>query len=356
LFDNTPGLAGTGNYFELVYADLATFGKAPVATPASLQSADLAVFGVPWDGTVTLRPGTRLGPRGIREQSQWFHEVWNPHSTPMVGFDPLGERIRESIMMVDCGDVTITPTDRSVTAAAIRSVAKLVASHAFPLMLGGDHYVMFPTYQGVCDAHPDAVIGIVQIDAHSDLIDIDPVYGTDWSGTPIRRSMSHADLPGNAVAQIGLRGFIGEHERSAHAAEGFTVIGMSELRADGPTAAAQRAVDAVLANADLIYLTVDIDGIDPSCAPGTGTQVPGGILADEFLTLMRSLGRCHSIVATDLVEVSPPLDPAGQTTMLAAHALFSFIEQRFLRSPGEATSAASQATQTPDGQGAQADR
>lgn len=173
---------------------------------------------------------------------------------------------------------------------------------------------------------------------------------------PSQASASLKKLPGNAVAQIGLRGFIGEHERSAHAAEGFTVIGMSELRADGPTAAAQRAVDAVLANADLIYLTVDIDGIDPSCAPGTGTQVPGGILADEFLTLMRSLGRCHSIVATDLVEVSPPLDPAGQTTMLAAHALFSFIEQRFLRSPREATSVASQATQTPDGQGAQADR
>lgn len=327
--DRVPG---TGNYFELVYADIATFGKAPMATSGSLETADVAVFGVPWDGTVTLRPGARLGPRAIREQSQWFHEVWNPQETPMIGFDPLGERVRDSIRMVDCGDVAIRPTDKAATAAAIRQVARTVSEHAFPLMLGGDHYVMFPTYQGVCDNHPDAVIGIIQIDAHSDLIDVDPVFGTDWSGTPIRRSMEHAGLPGGGVAQIGLRGFIGAHERELQHAEGITVVGMQELREHGPQAAAEKAIATVLDHADAIYLTVDVDGMDPSCAPGTGTPVPGGILSDELLMMLRVLGRSHAVCAMDFVELSPPLDPVGQTSMLVTHGLFSFLEQRFLRS------------------------
>jgi agmatinase len=327
------GLSGTGNYFEMVYADLPTFGKAPLATPDSLAAADLAVYGVPWDGTVTLRAGTRLGPRGIREQSGWFHEVWNPQETPMVGFEPLGERARERIRLVDCGDVTLYPMDRTRSAQSIRELSRRIAERAFPLMLGGDHYVMYPAYQGVCDAHQDKVIGIIQIDAHNDLIDDDPLYGSHWSGTPIRRAMSHAGLSGAAVAQLGLRGFIGEHDRRAQQEEGFTVIGMDELRGLGAQRTAERALDAVLGQCDALYLTVDIDGVDPSCAPGTGTQVPGGLLAHELLALLRHLGRCHEIVAMDLVEVAPPLDPTNQTTMLAAHGLFAFIEQRFLRTP-----------------------
>ena len=329
-----PGgpLKGTGNYFEFVYADLATFGKAPVATPESLAAADLGVFGVPWDTTATLRAGARLGPRRIREQSQWFSQVWNPEGTPMAGFEPRGDRIRERMQIVDCGDATVVPTDVTRTAAAIREVASAIAGAAMPLMLGGDHYVMFPTYQGVTDAHPGQVVGIVQIDAHNDLIDDDPVLGRDWSGTPIRRSIEHAGLDPHAVAQIGLRGFAGENEGPAQREQGITVIGMSEARRLGPAAAAERAMRAVLAHCDIVYLTVDIDSVDPSCAPGCCTPVPGGFLGHEFLDLLRELGRYHEIAAIDLVEVAPPLDSTEQTSILAAHALFGFIEQRFLRS------------------------
>jgi agmatinase len=326
-------IPGTGNYFEFVYADHATFGKAPVATPALLETADVGVFGIPWDNTSTLRPGARLGPRGIRQQSMWFHEVWNPGSTPMAGFEPSGERIRDRISIVDCGDVTVVPTDTAGTASTIRGVSATVAEHAFPLMLGGDHYVMYPTYQGVCDAHPDSVIGIIQLDAHNDLIDDDAVLGRHWSGTPIRRSMDHGALRPGAVAQIGLRGFVGETERAEQRAQGFTVISADETREMGARETIDRAVDAVLAHADAIYLTIDIDGVDPSCAPGTCTPVPGGFLSAEFLALTRELGRHHEIVAADIVEVAPPLDASDQTSILAAHALFSFIEQRFLRSP-----------------------
>jgi len=321
------------NYFELVYADIATFGKAPPAKYVGLEGADVAVFGIPWDATATLRPGARLGPRAIREQSIYFHEVWNPQSTPLIGHGPPRVRARERIRMVDCGDVTVWPGDVLRTNKSIRQAVALVASHAFPVMLGGDHYVMFPTYQGVCDAQPGARVGIVQVDAHSDLIDSDPVFGKHWSGTPIRRAIEHSGLDPRGVAEIGLRGFIGRSVREFELQNGVTVITMSELRAMGPREAAQQAMTAVLQHCDIVYLTVDIDAVDPSCAPGCSTPVPGGLLSDEFIALLRSLGQYREIVALDLVELAPPLDPTNQTPILAAHALFGFIEERFLLEP-----------------------
>ncbi|MEO8091432.1 MAG: agmatinase family protein [bacterium] len=333
MFGSERNVPGTGNYFEFPYADLPTFGKAPIGTTANLADADIGVFGIPWDTTATLRPGARLGPRRIREQTAWFEQVWNPSGTLMQGFEAHGERERERISIVDCGDATVVPTDTPKTTATIREVAAAIAASAFPLMLGGDHYVMFPTYQGVTDSLPGEVVGIVQFDAHNDLIDDDEVLGKYWSGTPIRRSIEHAGLDPHAVAQIGLRGFVGENERPAQRAEGFQVVPMSELRREGPAAVAVRVMDAVLAHCDAVYLTVDIDSVDPSCAPGCCTPVPGGMLAHEFLELLRELGRYREIVAMDLVEVAPPLDPTEQTSILAAHGLFSFIEQRFLRTP-----------------------
>jgi agmatinase len=322
-----------GNYFEMVFADIATFGKAPAVVSGSLPQADLAVFGIPWDYTATLRPGARLGPRGIREQSIWFHEVWNPGSTPLVGYGPTRERKRERMNIVDCGDVTIWPGDIMRTSESIRAAAKSVAEKAFPLMLGGDHYVMFPTYQGVRDAHPGKTIGIIQIDAHNDLCDKDAVYGTHWSGTPMRRSIEDASLDPRALCQIGLRGYLGTVERDYQLRNGVNIIHIPELRANGAEAIAAKAVKAVLGHADLIYLTVDIDSVDPSAAPGCSTPVPGGLHGEEFIALLRALGQYEEIIAMDLVEVSPPLDPTNQTTLLAAYGIFGFIEERFLLGP-----------------------
>ena len=317
----------------MVYADIPTFGKAPMAQYAELAEVDIAVFGIPWDATATLRAGARLGPRGIREQSIWFHEVWNPQSTPLIGFGQPRSRLKDRISMVDCGDITIWPGNINKTSESIRKAAASIAQIAFPIMLGGDHYVMFPTYQGVCDAHPGKIVGIVQIDAHNDLIDDDPIYGTHWSGTPIRRSLEHAGVSSGILSQIGLRGFIGRSEREFQLANDIKVISLVEFRKIGPIEAARHAMESVLRNCDIVYLTIDIDSVDPSCAPGCSTPVPGGLLADEFVSLLRALGEYREIVALDIVEVAPPLDPTHQTTLLAAHGLFGFIEERFLLEP-----------------------
>jgi agmatinase len=326
------------NHFELVYADIATFGKAPLAQYVGLEEADVAVFGIPWDATATLRPGARLGPRGIREQSIYFHEVWNPQSRPLISHGPPRVRLRRRIQLVDCGDVTVWPGDVLRTGASIRQAVALIAKHAFPIMLGGDHYVMYPTYQGVCDAHPGAQVGIVQVDAHSDLIDTDPVLGQHWSGTPIRRAIEHSGLDPRGIAEIGLRGFIGSIVRDFEIQNGVTVITMAELRAMGLREAVHQAMTAVLQHCDVVYLTLDIDSVDPSCAPGCSTPVPGGLLSDEFISIVRFLGQYREIIALDLVELAPPLDPTNITPILAAHALFGFIEERFLLKSGIETS------------------
>ena len=313
----------------MIYADIPSFGKAPLAMYVGLESADVAVFGVPWDGTGTQR-GARFGPRGIRVQSQYFYELWNPADPPWISVDQRRARVRQGFKMVDCGDVRVWPGDTMRTSESIRKAARLVASHAFCLMLGGDHYVMYPTYQGVCDAHAGKRVGIVHVDAHNDLEDSDPVFGTHWSGTPIRRSIEHSKLDPRAVAQIGLRGFTKSTGIDYQVKNGITVIPMRELNEIGVQKAARRAMDAVRGHCDMVYLTVDIDSVDPSCAPGTGTPTPGGIMGGDFVNLFRALGTYPEIVALDLVELAPPLDPTDISSNLAAHAIFSFLEEHFL--------------------------
>ena len=329
---DVPRKASTGNYFEVSYADLPTFGKAPLGDAARLSGVDVAVYGIPWDITASPRPGARYAPRRIREESHLFHEIWNPLETPMVSMGTDDEpRSRERISMVDCGDVTVYPYDIARTRESIHDLSAMIAEQAFPIALGGDHYVQFPAYQGVRDAHPDAKIGIVQIDAHDDTISDDPMLGEHWCGSPIQRSIEYGSVDPRAVAMVGLRNFIGAKQLERHREEEFVVITMREARQLGAAALAEKAASSVLRHCDLIYLTIDIDAVDPSVAPGCAGPSPGGFLAEEFMDLMRALGRFKEIVAVDLVEVAPPIDPTDRTQLFAAFSLFHFIETRFFR-------------------------
>jgi len=322
----------TGNYSELSYADLPTFGKAPQRDPGDLGDVDIGVYGIPWDLTASPRPGARLAPRRIREETALFHEVWNPVGSPMVKIPQERPRTRERLTMADCGDVTIFPYDIQKTRESIQRLSAAIASEAFPIALGGDHYVMYPAYQGVCDAHPEAKIGVVAIDAHDDTGDDDPVLGKHWCGTPFQRAMEYGALDPRAIAMVGLRNFLGENQIQRHQDEQFQVIPMDEARELGPRELARKAVGSVLQHCDLVYLTIDIDAADPSCAPGSASPSPGGFLGHEFMALMRALGEHREVIAADLVEVAPGLDPTEQTPAFAAFALFHFIDTRFLLS------------------------
>lgn len=330
-------IPGTGNYFEFTFADLPTFGKAPIANLDSIKKADLGVVGVPFDSTSPRRPAARMGPRRIREESMFFHELWNPQSTPLEGRNARGFRTRDRINIVDCGDVSVSPFNTEKTRDAIRDVVGTVAKHTFPLIIGGDHYIQYPAYQGVCDAFDNTRVGIIQIDAHDDSVSDDPEMGTEWCGTNIQRSLEHANLPDSALAMVGVHGFTEAELIERHRKGEATVIEIEQVRQMGLEACAELAVSSVLRTCDCIYLTVDIDAGDPSIAPGCSAPHPGGFLSHEFLGLVRELGRYQEVIAMDLVEVAPTLDPTGQTAILAAHLLFGFIEQRFLRSCATAT-------------------
>ena len=323
--------SGTRNHVELPYADLPTFGKAPHTSLDELTGVDVAVFGVPWDATASPRPGARFGPRRIREETQAFRDVWNPAGPRMVPANNPAATSRDRIRMVDCGDAAIFPFDLARTVDSVRRVSAALAEHAFPIMLGGDHYVMYPAYQGVCDAFRGFRVGIVQIDAHDDAADDDPVLGRHWCGTPIRRALEHSRISPRSVAMVGLRGFIDEDLARRQSEEGFVVVRMEEARRKGPKAIAEHVMTSVLEHCDRVYLTVDIDAVDPSFAPGCGSPCPGGFVSHEFLELIAELGRYEEVVALDLVEVAPPLDPTEQTPLLAAHALFRYIDARFMR-------------------------
>jgi agmatinase len=322
--------ASTGNDAELFYADIATFGKAPLRDHSDLAGVDVAAYGIPWDTTSSPRQGARLGPRRIREASAFFKGVWSPDGAPTVSIDLDRPRKRDSLTLADCGDVTVYPYDIQRTRESIQRLSAAIAAQTFPIALGGDHYVMFPAYQGVCDAHPGAKIGIVTIDAHDDTGDDDPILGKHWAGTPFQRSIEYGAIDPRAVAMLGLRNFFGESQLRRHREEGFVVFSAAQTREAGIEAAAEQAIDSVLRHCDLIYLTLDIDGADPSCAPGTASPSPGGFLAHEFIPLVRALGGREEVVAADLVEVAPDLDPTEQTPLFAAHALFHLIEARFL--------------------------
>jgi agmatinase len=322
----------TGNYFEVTYADLPTFGKAPVRELDDLADVDVAAYGIPWDLTASPRPGARLAPRRIREETHLFHEIWNPIETPMISIGLDRPRTRERITLADCGDAMMFPYDIERTRDSVHKVSAKIAQQAFPIALGGDHYVMYPAYQGVVDAHPGAKVGVVQIDAHDDTIADDPVLGDHWCGSPIARAMEHSSITAPAVAMCGLRNFIGAKQVERHRDEGFLVITMAEARELGMEGLAEQAVKSVPKHCDVVYLTIDIDAADPSCAPGCAGPSPGGFLAHEFMDLMRALGGYQEIVAMDLVEVAPQLDPTEQTPLFAAFALFHFIETRFLLS------------------------
>jgi agmatinase len=322
----------TTNYFEVTYADLPTFGKAPLTPLDQLEGIEVAAYGIPWDITASPRPGARLGPRRIREETHLFREVWDPIETPMISLGVEGERTRDSLKLADCGDAMIFPYDIERTRDSVQKVSAAVAKHAFPIAIGGDHYVMYPAYQGVVDANPGKKIGVLQIDAHDDTISDDPVLGPHWCGSPIARAMEYGDIPSPAVAMCGLRNFIGAKQVERHRDEGFVVITMDKVRELGMKAMVEQAMSSILQHCDLVYLTIDIDGADPSVAPGCAGPSPGGFLGHEWMDLMRVLGNYEEICAMDLVEVAPQLDPTEQTPLFAAFSLFHFIESRFLSS------------------------
>ncbi|MDQ5898503.1 MAG: guanidinobutyrase [Pseudomonadota bacterium] len=291
------------------FGGLASMMRLPVATHAA--GLDAAFIGVPLDIGASNRAGARFGPRQIRAESSLIRPY--NMATGAAPFDAL--------QVADLGDVPINTYSLEKSVGIITDFYREVLGHGcVPLTLGGDHTIALPILRAVAERH--GPVALIHVDAHADVND--EMFGERIAhGTPFRRAVEEGLLQTNKVWQIGLRG-------SGYAADdfdwprrqGFTIIPAHEVWWQS-LAPIMDKVRAVIGDAPC-YLSFDIDGIDPSFAGGTGTPEIGGLSVPQALEIIRGC-RGLNLVGADLVEVSPPYDPSGNTALLGANLLYEML-------------------------------
>ena len=297
---------------NLPFVGIATFGKYPYVADWDAIDADVAILGAPFDAGTQFRAGARFGPRSIREASTLFsfgHAGAYDHEDDITYLE--GARI------IDMGDADIVHTDTARSHANIElGVRKALAAGAIPIVLGGDHSVNIPCIDAYSDQAP---FHVVQIDAHLDFVD--ERHGVrNGHGNPMRRAAEKPWVTG--LTQIGIRNVSSTARDGYEAARamGSDILSVRQARALGTAALLAR-----IPKGARVYVSLDIDGFDPSIAPGTGTPSHGGFLYYEVLELLDGVARNHTVVGMDLVEVAPDYDHTGTTAILAAQVLLNAI-------------------------------
>lgn len=300
------------NNFEassLRYAGVATLLRRPLLNDPT--GVDIALIGVPYDGATENRPGPRHGPREIRNMSSFTRAVH--HVTRVNPY--------ELCYVADLGDVDFTnPFDIQQSMADITAFyQKVCAAGAVPLSVGGDHSISLPILRAVA---ADGAVGMVHIDAHTDTNDEE--FGHKFThGTPFRRAMEEGLLDPKRTIQIGIRG-AQNTEESWQASEeaGIRVMYIEEFTALGVEATLEESRRIV--GDGPTYVSFDIDSLDPAFAPGTGTPEIGGLTPIQAQALIRGLAGLN-LVGGDVVEVSPPFDPTGNTALVGATMLYELV-------------------------------
>src|SRR5437588_5303978 len=290
------------------FSGIATFMRLPHIPRA--QELDIALIGIPYDGGTTYRPGPRFGPRHVREQSVIIRP-WNP----VLKLNPF-----EKLRVGDYGDLSINPLSIEDTFQRITSqLDDVLKSGARTACVGGDHSILLPILRSI-HKHLGPV-GLIQFDAHNDTWG--GYFGSPHShGTPVRRAVEEGLLVGKDALQIGLRGQVySEDDFDFGRKHGFQVITTEEFHRRGMPLV-KRALKKLAARP--VYITLDIDVVDPAFAPGTGTPQVGGLSSAQMLELVRSL-KGLNLVGCDVVEVSPPYDSGEITSLLAANLLYELI-------------------------------
>lgn len=298
---------------NLPFVGITSFGKYPIETDLDKLKADIAILGAPYDMGTQWRSGTKMGPRGIREASTLFS----------FGLKGSYDSERDDMYLappakiVDCGDVDMVHGDLHQCFDNIEeAVRKVVSKGAIPVVLGGDHSITIPHALGLKESGP---FNVVQIDAHLDWADhrSGQRYG---QGSPIRR-MSEMDHV-NEITSLGIRGIGSTRKEEFEDARdyGNTILSPKQVRDIGI-----QGVIEQLPKGERFFVTLDIDGLDPSVAHGTGTPSPGGFSYDEVKEMLEGIAKQGDVIGFDLVEVSPPYDPTGVTSLTAARLIMDFI-------------------------------
>jgi agmatinase len=278
-----------------------------------LTGVDVALLGVPFDSGTSYRPGARLGPREIRAQSSLIRPY--SHFQRVSPF--------ERLTVVDAGDVDAPPVGIEAAYAAIdAAVDRILSAGAVPMIAGGDHSIALPILRAVARTH--GPVALVQVDAHIDTWG-DYFGGKYFHGSPFRRAIEEGLIVPSEYVQVGIRGpmYGDEADFGFQRRHGVTTIDIGEVKRDGVERVAARV--RALVRGRPLYVTFDIDSVDPAYAPGTGTPEVGGLTSYEAQELVRGLAGLP-IVGCDVVEVAPPFDGPGQiTALLAANLMFEFL-------------------------------
>jgi agmatinase len=291
------------------FAGIKTFMRLPHTQ--IIQGIDFAVLGIPWDGATSYRTGQRLGPDAIRKVSVTLR----PYNLP------LGVDIFEYCSGIDYGDLPVVAGYIEDTYARIEAeLCPLVESGVIPLMMGGDHSITLPELRAIAKTH--GPVALIHFDSHTDTND--QYFGKPYyHGSPFRRAVEENIVLAENSIQIGMRGSV--YTKNAYddsTALGFKVVTMSAVRKMGLPELMESVRKRV--GQHKVFVTFDIDVVDPAFAPGTGTPEVGGFTSAEAIDLVRGLGGLN-YVGFDVVEVLPDKDPAEITALLAANILYEFL-------------------------------
>jgi agmatinase len=277
------------------------------------------VVGAPFDGGTSHRAGCRFGPQAMRIADYLPHDGRRPHLS--LGVDPLVE-----LSVRDAGDVEMAPGEMETAIARLeRAVTAVAGAGAVPVVLGGDHTIALPDVTGVARVHGFGAVSVIHFDAHADTAETQfgSLYG---HGTPMRRLIESGAVRGDRFLQIGLRGYWPPPETLAWMAEQrMRSYEMAEVVARGLDECLSEAFTIATDGCDGVFLSVDVDVVDPGLAPGTGTPEPGGLTSRQLLDAVRRAGMELPLLGLDVVEVSPPYDTAEVTAYLGGRVVLEAL-------------------------------
>jgi len=295
------------------FASRNSFLGVPAVTPDNLGDGDVVILGAPFDWGTTYRPGARFGPQAIRNADYGAMDGYRPHLT--TGIDPF-----EVLGVVDIGDVYVYPGQLEKSIDRIADAVEYVTrAGKVPIVLGGDHSITWADAMGVARVHGFGEVSLIHFDAHADT-GMSQNGSLIGHGTPMRRLIESGAVPGHRFVQIGLRGYWPEPDVMDWMSEQkMRCYMMTDIGERGLDTVVDEAVEYSLAGgAKGVFISVDIDVVDPGLAPATGTPEPGGLNSREILDTVRRISRELKVLGADIVEVSPAYDgPGEQTSYLA---------------------------------------
>ncbi len=293
------------------FSGVKTFYRLPILNSSEdLANADVALLGAPYDGGTSFRPGSRFGPEKVRSMSslgRGHHPAHDVH-------------IFKKMKVGDAGDCPVTPQDIEKTHSQIKArVAEIIDFKTIPIVVGGDHSTTIGSLDAVVEKY--GPVGIIHFDAHTDTYP--PAWGCDvHHGTFMRIGKERGWFRENSVVQIGIRGpFSTEDDIRVPEEYGYDVFTVDRVREEG-----LKSVCDTIKNLDdgPYFISFDVDCLDPSCAPGTGTPVPGGLTTWEAQQILRATAHID-VVAADVVEISPPFDNHDLTSLTAVTLIWEIL-------------------------------